>query len=168
MKHHRAGFTLVELIIYIAIVGLTVSALLTFVTAVSQSRSKTYVAQEVNANLRHALERIEREVRRANGIYVASSTWDTDPGELWLSMQDSAENPTVFSLDADDGSLQITQGNGSPLLLTQPDVGIVSLQFTALATSSRESVRVMIDAAYQGEAEFSYTTTVTSSFTIRY
>ena len=44
------GFTLVELLIYMAVIGGVSMTFILYSLAVAQSRAKTYVAQEVQAN----------------------------------------------------------------------------------------------------------------------
>ncbi len=122
------GFTLIETIIYIAILGMIASAFIFFSVSVSNSRDKTYVVQEVQANARMALELISQKIRSANGVNLESSIFESNPGRLSLSMASSSLNPTIIDLSRDNGNLRIIQGTSS-----------VPLQFEAGSLSTDEN-----------------------------
>ncbi len=119
-----AGFTLIETIIYIAILGMIAIAFVLFSVSVSGSRNKTYVVQEVQANTRMALEMISQKIRSADGINFNSSTFGINPGRLSLSMTKSSLNPTIIDLSGADGALRIIEGTSSVPL--QFEIGSVS------------------------------------------
>ena len=127
-RRGRTGFTLVETIIYIAILGMVASSFIFFSLSVSGSRNKTYVVQEVQANARTAFEMISQKIRAAEGVNTASSMFGIDPGRLSLIMASSSLNPTIIDLSRDDGVLRIIEGTSS-----------VPLQFEAGSTSTDEN-----------------------------
>lgn len=146
------GSTLIEIMIYVAIIGLVVVSFIQFSVSISNSRGKVYVEQEVQANARVALNLISQKIRVAKGVNTGASTFDSDPGVLSLEMADAAKNPTIFSLSADDGVLQITEGTADPVNITSDETRISNLIFTDLtATSSREHIRVQLEVEYAAE-----------------
>jgi type II secretory pathway pseudopilin PulG len=165
------GFTFIETIIYVAIIGTVVASFVTFSISISNSRNKTYVVQEVQANARMAMNLISQKIRLANGINIASSTWDADPGVLSLSMSSSTLNPTIINLSADDGILQIKQGNGATVPIVSDKVQITNLVFTNLtASSTRGNVKIQITTQYNnasGDVHFSYSQTLQSAASLR-
>ena len=58
-----AGFTFIELILYVAIVTIILSALVPFAWSAIETGVKSAVKQEVNANARYLSERIKYEIR---------------------------------------------------------------------------------------------------------
>lgn len=139
----QTGFTLIETILYLAITGIIITGLVLFGVTISNSRAKNYVAQEVQANGRVALDLISQKIRAANGVNVGASVFNTDPGILSLSMADGGKNPTIIDLTANDGILRIKEGASAAVSITSNEVKITNLVFTDLSsTSARENVRV--------------------------
>jgi type II secretory pathway pseudopilin PulG len=169
----RSGFTLIETMIYIAIIGGAVSSFVLFATTVSNVRSKIYVQQEVNANARVALDVIADRIRSASGVNAGNSTFGSDPGVLELSMDAAAANPTIINLSANDGILQIKEGASSVVALTSDEVRVSNLVFTDLTPASgnqRENIRIDLTIEYNvpsGDANFGYTNSVQTSVSVR-
>jgi len=142
------AFTLIETIIYIAILGMVVSAFVFFSLSVSGSRNKTYAVQEVQANARMALELISQKIRSADKIIFASSTLGADPGRLFLSMASSSLNPTIIDLSSDNGTLRIMEGESAVPL--QFEVGSLSTDENWKAVSFQNNyVSPVIVASYR-------------------
>jgi len=152
-KHIRlfwdSGFTLLELILYIAIVSAVTISIVMFSFTVMDARDETFAIQEVHANSRMALEEISARVRAASSINVGASVFDSDPGVLSLTMQDAQKDPTVITLDADDGALEITEGASSPILVTSDEVKVTNLLFSNLTPAQkRENVGIQFSVEY--------------------
>ncbi len=164
------GFTLIETLIYITIVGLVISSFIAFSISISNSRNKTYVVQEVQANARVALDLISQRMRASNGVNIGQSTFDSDPGELSLAMTDIVKNPTVINLDQDDGILQITEGTSDPIAIISDKVKITNLVFTNLNPGGeKENIRIEITTEYNnsGDIEYSYSQNWQTAVSIR-
>jgi len=175
MKHvlttNRRGLTLIEILIYIGILGIVTTALVTFIISISKSKDKNFVVQEVNSNMRLALDVIEQTIRAATTTNTGDSTFDSDPGVLSLAMTDPNKNPTVINLSADDGTLQIKEASSSTVPITSSEVKITNFTLTDLtASSSRESVRVLMTIEFNNPSNdiiYDYALTTTSTFSIR-
>lgn len=138
-----AGFSLLELIIYIAFVSILSAVYINYVFDVAGSSQKSRVRQEVQQNGRFAMERILQEIRAADGVNVGSSTFGSHPGVLSLATPVPATNPTVF--DVSGGVLRVTQGAGSPVLLTSDGFVVSNLVFENLSVNNRTThVRVSL------------------------
>lgn len=169
-KNKNSGFTLIETLIYIAIIGGVVAAFVSFSISITNSRNKTYVVQEVQANTRVALDLITQKIQSASGINIVSSTFDTDPGILSLSMTSSTLNPTIIGLSANDGLLEIKQGNTASTTIISDEVFVSNLIFTNLtASSTRENIRVnmTINFVSSTDVEFNYDQSIQTSVSLR-
>ncbi len=170
-KLRNKGFTLIEVLIYLAIVGIALSSFVAFVMQISDVKAKNYVMEEAQANARIALDIISRKIKSANGVNTALSTFDADPGELSLSMSDSSKNPTVFNLTEDDGILQITQGADDPVAITSDEVKITSLVFTNLSAGSDfENIRIQLTVEYNNlgsDIEYAYSQNYQTTVSLR-
>lgn len=171
IKYKSRGFTLVETIIYIAIIGFVATSFIYFGVAISDYRAKAYVVQEAQTNLRMALDVISKKIRSANDVNIEQSIFDADPGVLSLSMDDVDKNPTVISLDQDDGILQITEGTSSPVAIISNEVKVSNLVFKNLtSTSSIENIGAEITLDYNNygqDVEYNYTEDIETSVSLR-
>ena len=83
-KMKQNGFTLVETLIYLGIIGAVMTSFLYFSVSIFDYRNKSYAVQEVQANGRMALNLISQKIRSAKDINIyssnsfATSTWDFD------------------------------------------------------------------------------------------
>ena len=83
-KMKQNGFTLVETLIYLGIIGSVMTSFLYFGVSIFDYRNKSYAVQEVQANERMALNLISQKIRGAKDINIyssnsfATSTWDFD------------------------------------------------------------------------------------------
>jgi type II secretory pathway pseudopilin PulG len=168
---NKKGFTLIETIIYIAIIGGIVATFVSFSLSISDSRNKTFVIQEVNANSRLALDLITQKIQASTGVNIGNSTFGSDPGVLELSMADSGLNPTIINLDQDDGVLQIKEGASDPVAIVTDEVKITNLVFTNLTSSSaRENIKVEMTFEYNNsnsDVEFNYSRDIRTSVSVR-
>ena len=124
------GFTLIELTIYIAIVGIILVSMTGFLWNVIFGNVKETAYQEVQQNGRFAISKITQETKKATGI---NNPLPGNPpsSSLSLAMADPNLNPIVF--DVVNGKLRITQGTRGPFELTSNQVIVSSLQFTNLS-----------------------------------
>jgi len=171
IKNSNDGFTLSEILIYVAIFMLMAGALISFVLTIVDIHTKSYVIQEVDANARMVMEVLSDRIRSSSGVTEDSSVFDSDPGVLVLTMDDPAKDPTVFELNADDGTLQITEGTGSAVNLTGSKVRVANLVFKNLSLPDlRNNIGIEITLEYNdtaGNRDYIYSNTLQTSVTLR-
>lgn len=166
----KKGFTLIETLIYVAIISLIMGAFISYSISITNLRNKTYVMQEVQANARMAMEVISNYLRIADAVNMTSSTFDIDPGVLSLSMVSSTLNPVVFLLDQDDGVLQMSVGGGEPNNLTSDEVKVTELTFFNFSGSSnKENIGISITVEYSTPIshDFFYSQSLQTSVSLR-
>jgi len=151
----RRGFTLLEMLIYILIVGVVLVATTLFAYEFLVARTKSAAFQETERNARLALARVAYEIRRADGYNLAGSTFGSNPGALSLIMPAaSGRNPTVFAVSG--GRLTIQQGAGPVLPLTSSKVTVSDLTIDDLSQPNRtKTFRVRLKAAYATTWQYS-------------
>lgn len=71
--NNNRGFTFIELILYVSIVTIILTAVIPFAWAIITSRTKSSTEQEVFSQARYVSERLKYEIRNAYGIDPASS-----------------------------------------------------------------------------------------------
>ena len=163
----QKGFTLIETLIYIGIIGAVVASFVVFSMSITNSRNKTYVVQEVQANGRTALSIMTQKIRAASSVTTGSCTFDSDPGELYLVI-DGTTN--IINLDADDGVLQLTAGAADPVAITTDEVQVTNLVFTDLTDGDRDNIRIEMTAAYNNlgtDVEYTYSENFQTAVSLR-
>ncbi len=165
---NQKGFTIVETIIYVAIIGVFMSTVILFGISAVQTAEKAVVAQEVQQNARFAMERVVREVRGAEALNIGLSTFANVSGVLALDVSTGGNTPTVFDLDA--GRLRVTQGANPSVYLTTDDVEVTEFRVENRSVSGRtENVQIIltIQSAAGSGIVYNATTTLQSSAVIR-
>jgi len=161
----KKGFSLVELIIYIAIIGVVMGSYVSFMLNVSSVRSKTFVVHEVSENARLVLETIKYDIKVADDI--VAPTEGNSASSLELNMPNTADN-TVYSLTGNIVNQTIGVNPSTPL--TSSKVKVTSLVFENLTKQGKkENIRITLTLEYAnaGAVEFTYVKTFTTSVSVR-
>lgn len=126
-----AGFTLVEVLLYVAIVTIVAGSFAAFFDATIKGRIKQEVVSEVAANGETALAIIAQHIRNARSITspMASGT----AASLTLVMPDSGISPVVFDLSG--GTLRVSEKGAATTSLSSLRVTAAGLVFTNLTRS---------------------------------
>lgn len=145
----KLAFTLIELLLYMALVGIFLTAATTSMWDIILGNTKSSVEQEVQESLRYASHRLSFEIRNANSIGASSDfgvNLATTSGAV-LSLNSSApNNPTEFQVDS--GLLQIKQGSGDWTTITSSALEVTNLVFTNLTDDSSENVQFTVTVNY--------------------
>lgn len=111
------GFSLIELIIYIAIFGVVIAVGTQLLDVSGRIRNQTEARYEVQQNIRFVIEKITENIRKASAI---SGTYPGNTLTLTVSGQS-----VVFSLSS--GVLTIQEGAGPVQNLTTSDVTVSAI-----------------------------------------
>lgn len=171
MAHHstrrQAGFTLMELMLYIAVLGSLLAAVAGFFGVAASARIKNQAVYEVDSQGSFAIETIGQAIRGSS--LVTSPTITANANSLTLATATPATNPTVFSLN--NGTLQVKEGSAAAVSLTNDKVAVSNLTFTNLSRAGTPGlVRISMTISRQnpgGRAEFDYTRTFLTSMARR-
>ncbi|MFZ2190425.1 MAG: GIY-YIG nuclease family protein [Candidatus Magasanikiibacteriota bacterium] len=156
-EKNSAGFTLVETIIYVAIIGGIIATFISFSLNISNARNKTYVQEETQANARVVLNIITQKIQSASGVNTSASVFGVDPGVLSLAMSSSTLNPTIINLSADNGRLQIKEGDNATTTITTAQVQVNNLVFNNFsASSTRENIGVDLNVSFVSSTDINF------------
>lgn len=123
------GFTLIEFLIYIAVLAVVLIFITGFLWDIILGNVKETSWQEVQYNSRFALTKISQEIKKATG--VNSPLPGNSADSLSLIMADPNLNPTIF--DITGGKLRITPGTSGPYEITSDQIIVTNLRFTNLS-----------------------------------
>lgn len=146
MRHRRAthcGFSLIEVLIYTAVLVVTTTIIVSALVTLSRSYSELRLMQAMQRSAITALERIAHEVRLADSVDGAASTLGTHPGVLVLdNVTESGVETTEFSLDGD--VLRVIENTIPAGALTADELTVSQLVFYAIDNGTTEGVRTEI------------------------
>ena len=143
-KHVRnsSGFSLVELVIYIGIVGITAGILTGVLTTVTTTQVEQSTNNEVSGQLNFAMQTIQRIVQESSLIDIPTNTATTT---LTLRTKEDGNDPTIISLA--DGVIYVQQGSGSAQAITDTNNGTINfLEFKKFTQYPGKDI-VQIDIA---------------------
>ncbi|MFH0818795.1 MAG: prepilin-type N-terminal cleavage/methylation domain-containing protein [Patescibacteria group bacterium] len=138
-RHYLSGFTLIETIVYIAIVSVFLVAIMSFSQRVISAQTKADTMAEVQQNARFALEKMSQKIRSARNIN-AESALDTNlvsGGLLHLDKNDSADDVYWQVIDG-----QLTErigATGTEQTLTNDLITVQNLTFFEIQNSTNQS-----------------------------
>lgn len=166
-KKSKGGFTLIELILYVALVSIFISGAILFAWDIIYGSEKAAIQRQVNQNTRLVARRIAYEIRNASAINAVSAS------DLCLASADSARNPTHIYLSSEQivmewggGSSDCTSMSNSETL-TDTELTVDDLTFTDLSSgtdsynieysfsisSTGDRIEFQKTQAYSGSAE---------------
>jgi type II secretory pathway pseudopilin PulG len=163
IKKRQAGYTLIELLLYIAMVGLLLFSVTYFFGIVADARVKNQSIAEVNDQAASIMDYMTQTIRNASSITAPAT--GTSGSSLTLVVPTGSLSPTVFNLSGT--TLQVKEGAGSAVALTSNDVQITSLTFKNLTRSGTNGVVqvafTLIRTNSSGRNEYDYQKTFTNS-----
>lgn len=140
----KNGFTLLELLLYMAIVALMLGALTQISWNFIFAGEKSAYQQEAFSNARLISEKIKYEIRNAKDINLSLSTFNTNlassPGSKLSLAENSPNDPT--EIDVLSGKLRIKRGAGATINLNSTNTSVTNLTFTNYSSGDNKSKHV--------------------------
>lgn len=163
----QLGFTLVEMLLYVAVLGTLVFGLSALFADSVDLRVKNKSISEVNDQGTFAMDYISQTIRNATAI--TSPAAGGTGSSLTLTVPTGALSPTVFNLSGT--TLRVTEGVGSPVNLTGSGVQISALTVKNLTRSGTLGVVqvsfTVTSTNGTGRNPFDYSKTFVTSMAIR-
>lgn len=142
----QKGFTLIEFLVYTAIVVVVGVISVEFIINIYGGKAKTQSYFEVQENARLAMERITQEIHGAQSINTSDfgvNLANTPGAKLSLQFRDAALNPT--ELDVVGNVLRIRQGAAGPYELTNNQVRVTNLTFRNFSSPGGKSKNIGVE-----------------------
>ena len=163
----RSGLTLVETIVYAALLGLVMIVVVNFLVRIGDVYQRARVEREVVSNARLILETAEKSIAEAREVYQPTSKFQQNLGQLSLV---TATNPTVeHSTDfldfwVDGGQLWMRKEGQAAIPLSAPSVRITKWYLEwVLQGLEREAVKITLQV---DSASTKYPSTITLNSTV--
>lgn len=148
MKSLNKGFTLPEIIVYIAILSIISLALAQTVVLANKSFQLARAERTIDASTLAAYDRMSREIRNASSVDTADSVLNATPGTLALFVG-SGGSQIVRRFFLSNGVIQVSDNGVFQGDLTSSEATTTSLIFRVLTATSTKAVRVEMAIAAQ-------------------
>ncbi|MDO8443112.1 MAG: LamG-like jellyroll fold domain-containing protein [bacterium] len=138
------GFTLMEVLIYTAILGATGAVLSGVLIDTTKIKSRQTAVIEVNEQLNFTLQNMQRSIRDSSVIDIDAGT---STSTLVLRFKDDTKNPTEFYIL--NGIVYKEEANGTPQPLTNSSVVADAVNFLKVSGySGHDSVQIDLTLSY--------------------
>jgi type II secretory pathway pseudopilin PulG len=144
LSNSKKGFSLMEMIIYIAILVLILVVVINILFNIISSQKKFKTARSVENSAAYTLDRINREIRDATTIDTAGSIFNANPGKLMLNSTDSNGNARTVEFFISSSTVHIKENGVDLGRLTQADGSVTNLVFTHITNTHSDSVRTVM------------------------
>lgn len=163
----KNGFTLIELVIYFAIVAVILLVAVNFGFRIIENRTQIMAYREVQQNSRFAMDLVVKKIRSAS--WVREPAAGATSSSLILGMPDQSFNPTIFEVT--DGVLQVTEGANGPFPITSDQVKISNFLLTNTSYAGTPgNIGIDITVEYNnksGRPEYDAVLSLSSSASLR-
>lgn len=139
-KGHSGGFSIPELLVYAAIMGFVLSFVIGGMLSLNRSVVLSRASRDLNISAATALERIEREIKDASSILLASSTLGVSPGVLTLVTTNASTTGGTMKFSLSGGKIILTTDGA--IALTASDINVSRLVFYRASSTNSLAVRV--------------------------
>jgi type II secretory pathway pseudopilin PulG len=125
------GFTLVEMLVYVALMTLLLSSIIPFLINMSSARAKHFAQVDLYSQARFVSEKIKREIRNAK-TFDQGTTFDVNLAQNsgYLKLLTDSSPQTFLILEVQNGVLRISRDSGTTFEpLTSAPVTVADLTF---------------------------------------
>lgn len=168
MLRSQKGFTLVEMVLYVAICSILLITISVFLSFLLGARVRSQAITEVNQQGFQVMSLLTQTIRNGRSIQtpsigLASSTMSLTTGNALI-------NPTLFYISST--TMKIKEGSQGEISLTNKRVRISGLVFQNVSSSSstEKIMRISYTVDYinpTGRDEYSFSKTFNGSATLR-
>lgn len=141
-KCGREGFSLIEVVVYVALLAILLVAVTGTLLAVSKTSRELVAWQSLQSEGSSVMDRLAKEIRGTEAL-VGGGIFDTDPGQLVLStggLSGGEVTNTEIGVDGNN-DLYLNVGGGSAVVLTSR-TEVRSLVFRQITSSTTDAVRI--------------------------
>lgn len=129
-KEKKKGFSLMELLIYIAVLSIVMVAISNTFISISRGNGQSQAKTEVDSAIRFAGELLKQDIKNASTISVPATAGSSN------STLSLIRNGTVILYDVSTGVLRRKEGTNSPVNLTNSTISVGVPTFTRIENTN--------------------------------
>lgn len=167
---NKKGFTLVEILVYIAIFAILMVVISSFVLGLIKANTKYQTKREVVENAMNITKTLSYEIQQASSIYTPTSVLGSNPGQLSLETtlnMPTDEKRTYIDFYLDGGNLYLKREGADSLKLNSANTKITNLVFEKFKP---EAIKIQLTVAYKSSAtkpEYQFSYSLVSAVSLR-
>lgn len=160
---HTRGFTLIEMILYVAISSTVLIGLTTALSVVLESRVRNQTITEVDSQGLQVMQIITQTIRNAKVINLPVS--GSASSSISIKTLSTSTNPTIFNVA--NGVVYITEGANASIPLTNSHVFVSDISFQNLSRiGTTDIIHISFQITYLSgstKGEYNYSKIFTGS-----
>jgi prepilin-type N-terminal cleavage/methylation domain-containing protein len=138
---NNRGFSLIEMLVYLSVLAIILIVIINIVLSYTTSYRTLSVNRIIEHSAMNAMERMTRDIRAANSIDSANSTFGTNPGVLTIiSTHSGFSTTTKFYVSSNKLNIDVNSSFLGPL--TASNVVVSNLTFTLLTGSTTNAIKI--------------------------
>lgn len=141
LKKNR-GLTLIEIIVYVALLALLMVIIISSLLQVSNIASETKAFRALRGSSLNSLGRMTYEIRLAQSTNLSTSIFDANPGRLKINTTDINSNPRTVEFKINGTNLEFIENSVAKGFLTTADVNVTSLIFRRQVTAKGDAIKI--------------------------
>ncbi len=130
---NKKGFTLIEILTYIAVLGIVVTILSSFILWAVRVNARARDVRQALNSAELSMGIIVREIKEAKSIYTPTSVFNLHPGQL--SLETGKEDTIYIDFYVCDGNICIKKDFKQPVIISLSDTQVNSLVFKQIGNS---------------------------------
>lgn len=140
-KSSPRGFTLIEMVVYAAVLGVLSVLAMNSTLIMTQVYSSLRASRDLNQSATTVLERMTREIRTANAI-DASSVINANPSDLVLNTKDSGGANTTVEFYVLNGLINIKEGGVAQGTLMTSSTQVDNFVVRTITSTNFKAVKI--------------------------
>ncbi|KKQ96034.1 MAG: hypothetical protein UT42_C0030G0004 [Candidatus Falkowbacteria bacterium GW2011_GWA2_39_24] len=145
-----------EIVAYIAVLAIIIGAVSSLFLWTVKIQKKARAIQEITDNARVAMRAVSQEVNEAEDIYLPTSIFDSDSGQLSLETGkhlDAGETSSFLDFYLCGDALCLKEEGKESTALTSDKIKVNKLKFTKIITGGRKSVEIELNIGSKSDAQ---------------
>jgi prepilin-type N-terminal cleavage/methylation domain-containing protein len=164
LKNTQKGFSLVEMIVYVVILGFLILVLINTLQSVMVTYRHVRIQRAIETSAFTALERMTKEIRNGISVDTSNSTFNNSNGSLTISTKSPTEITKTVHVYIDQGVLKISENGTYVGQLTASSTTVTDFTLIRIIGEETEAIKMSLTlqagtGAYLKRENF-YTTTV--------
>ena len=146
---NQRGFTLVETLVYIVIISIIVTVVVSTLLWIVRSEANAKARRVTADNTRSVMRIMTREIREAKILYTPTMTLPTQLSLETKINLPPGETSTYVDFFLCGTRLCLKREFQNPIALTSEDVEVTNITFTEVTTNSIPSIQIALQIEYK-------------------
>lgn len=166
----KYGFTLIEVLIYIGVLGIILTAIFSLLIVSNRSNIKAKVMRETLEDARRAMDIMVREIKEAKSVYTPTTSSSQLSLETFNYLPADEETTFVDFFLCGSSLCLKKESSLDPIAITKDNTKVNRLVFTRIVSGDSESVQIELEMKYKNPSnrpEYQATVNLTSTASLR-